>query len=111
MEMKYLFQDYSTKVGDYSDETFGIITDWTIFSLLVLIEGYVFLKLRFKLDTSGLLVLLLHFFVSILRILNHYLDFNTPTQISLNLLGTYLIWFSLYYFTLEMMLITNLLTQ
>ena len=90
---------------------FSQITDWLIFILLTLIEGFIFFKLRFKLDTSGLLTLFLHFAVSLIRIINLFLSFNSSIQIFLNLLGTYLIWFSFYYFTIEMELTRSLLSD
>ena len=90
---------------------FRQITDWVIFILLTLIEGFIFFKLRFKLDTSGILTLFLHFAVSLIRIINLYQSFNSPIQIFLNLLGTYLIWFSFYYFTIEMELTRSLMSD
>ena len=90
---------------------FRQITDWVIFILLTLIEGFIFFKLRFKLDTSGILTLFLHFAVSLIRIINLFLSFNSPIQIFLNLIGTYLIWFSFYYFTIEMELTRGLMSD
>ena len=97
-------------LGEWYDY-FRPITDWLIFILLTLIESFVFFKLRFRLDTSGMLTLFLHFAVSLIRIINLFLKFNSPIQIFLNLLGTYLIWFSFYYFTIEMQLTKSLLTD
>lgn len=90
-------------LGEWYDY-FWPISDWSIFVILTLVEGFVFLKLRFKLDISGLLTLILHYVVTVLRIINHYQPFNSPIQIFINLLGSYLIWFSFYYFTIEMKL-------
>ena len=90
---------------------FHQITDWVIFILLTLIEGFIFFKLHFKLDTSGILTLFLHFAVSLIRIINLYQSFNSLIQIFLNLIGTYLIWFSFYYFTIEMELTRSLMSD
>ena len=94
-----------------SSDYFGPILDWTVFVVLTLVEGFVFFKLRFRLDISGLLTLILHYVVSVLRIINHYQPFNSPFQIFINLLGSHLIWFSFYYFTIEMKLTQSLLTD
>ncbi len=94
-----------------SSDYFGPILDWTVFAVLTLVEGFVFFKLRFRLDISGLLTLILHYVVSVLRIINHYQPFNSPFQIFINLLGSHLIWFSIYYFTIEMKLTQSLLTD
>jgi hypothetical protein len=39
-------------------------------SLLILIEGFVFARLKFKVDISGIITLLLHLVVSALRVIN-----------------------------------------
>jgi hypothetical protein len=75
----------------------------------MLVERFVFLKLRFRLDISGLLTLILYYVVTVLRIINHYQAFNSPVQVFINFLGTYLILFSLYYFMIEMKLTLILL--
>ena len=104
------YLEQNSPLGEWYDY-FWPISDWAIFALLTLLEGFVFFRLRFKLDVSGLLTLILHYVVTVLRIINHYQPFNTPFQIFVNLLGSYLIWFSLYYFTIEMRLTQSLLTD
>ena len=101
--VEVLISQSDSPLGEWYDY-FWPISDWTVFVILTLVEGFVFLKLRFRLDISGLLTLILHYVVTVLRIINHYQPFNSPVQIFINLLGSYLIWFSFYYFTIEMKL-------
>ncbi len=46
------------------------ITDISILCLLTIIEAFVFIRLKFKVDFSGIVTLLLHFVVSALRVIN-----------------------------------------
>ena len=108
--MKFLIGESQSRLGVWYD-CFWPISDCTVFVILTLVEGFVFYKLRFRLDISGLLTLILHYVVSVLRIINHYQNFNSPVQIFVNLLGSYLIWFSFYYFTIEMKLMQRLFTD
>jgi hypothetical protein len=50
------------------------VSDWFIFFSLTIAEAFVFLKLKFQLDFSGKLTLLLHFVVSVIRIFNNYFE-------------------------------------
>ena len=63
-------------LGEWYDYLRPII-DWLVFILLTLIESFVFFKLRFKLDISGMLTLFLHFAVSLIRIINLFPTFNS----------------------------------
>ena len=78
------------------------VTDWSIFSILTLVELYVLIRLRFKIDFSGLLTLLIHFSVSLLRVMNNNIDIKGAFQYVFLVVGSNLIWFSLYYFTSEL---------
>jgi hypothetical protein len=82
-------------------------TDCFILFCLFPVELWVFIRLRFKVDKSGILTLVLHLIVSIIRILRSYLD---KLQ-GLMVVATTMIWISLYYFTFEMWLIKNTLTS
>ena len=87
------------------------IQDWFIFATLTLIETYIFVKLKFKLDFSGKLTLLLHFFVSAVRIFNSY--FTTAgvwQQCSIAISNTS-VWMSIYYFVLELKMIKATLSS
>jgi hypothetical protein len=77
------------------------VTDWSIFSILTLVELYVLIRLRFKIDFSGLLTLLIHFSVSLLRVMNN-IGIKAAFQYVFLVVGSNLIWFSLYYFTSEL---------
>jgi hypothetical protein len=78
------------------------VTDWSIFSILTLIELFVLIRLRFKIDFSGLLTLLIHFSVSLLRVMNNNIGIKAAFQYVFLVVGSNLIWFSLYYFTSEL---------
>ncbi len=59
----------------------ALYTDPFIFSTLSLVELWVFIRLRFKVDKSGILTLLLHLFASIIRILRSYLQMKIEALI------------------------------
>jgi len=84
----------------FNDITFYI--DYILFVILLIVEGFVFHKLEFKIDKSGKVTLLLHLIVSIVRVISTSLmpDFRSLLFITSNL-----IWISLHYFTFEMWLI------
>jgi hypothetical protein len=85
------------------------ITDITILCLLILIEGFVFVSLKFKVDFSGIVTLVLHFVVSALRVVNS-VRFSGYRNI-IQVLSSCLIWISLYYFTYEMYFICATLSS
>ncbi len=64
-------------------------------------------RLKFRIDFSGLLTLLIHFSVSLLRVLNDNVEVKESWQLVLLVVGSNLVWFSLYYFTSELQLIKN----
>ena len=51
--------------------------DWIILSVLTLVELFVLIKLRFKIDFSGMLTLIVHLFVSLLRLINGNIGIKT----------------------------------
>ena len=81
-------------------------TDLLIFATLLPIELLVYLKLKFKIDRSGLLTLLLHLLVSMIRIVRSQLDQFQGLIVVTGIM----IWISLHYFTFEMQLIKIKLT-
>lgn len=84
------------------DETLWI--DALIFVLIFIAEVYAFIRLKFQMDFSGKLTLILHFIVSLLRLCFHLI--NAKTIISLIIqVPQSLVSFSLYYFVFEMKLI------
>ena len=46
------------------------VSDITILSLMCAIEGFVFIRLKFKVDFSGKVTLIFHIVVSALRVIN-----------------------------------------
>lgn len=58
-----------------------------------------------------MLTLFIHYFVSVTRLINDNIEVKTGSQIVLFLIGSNMIWFSLYYFTCELLLIKNSLSQ
>jgi hypothetical protein len=78
---------------------------------LTLLESFVFIKLKLKLDFSGKLTLLLHFFVSAIRIFNTYLTPVGVWQSCSILISNTAVWMSLYYFVLELKMIQTTLSR
>ena len=82
-------------------------TDILIFGILLSVELLVLIKLKFKIDRSGLLTLLLHMLVSMFRVVRSQLEYLQ----GLIVVTAIMIWISLHYFTFEMQLIKIKLTQ
>ncbi len=76
-------------------------TDFLIIVALFLVELWVLINLRFKVDTSGIITLLLHLIISITRIIRSYV----AKLEGLMVVAGILLWISLHYFTFEMQLI------
>jgi hypothetical protein len=79
------------------------VIDWITLFIQNLTLSFVFYKLRLNFDPSGIFTLILHFFVAILRLIDDYAPFFNPHY--------WLVWFSLYYFTVEMKIMQALLTE
>jgi hypothetical protein len=47
-----------------------LYVDWFIFASLLSVELWVFIRLRLKMDKSGILTLLIHLLITIIRIIN-----------------------------------------
>ena len=67
------------------------------------VELFVFIKLRFKIDFSGTLTLLIHFFVSLMKLVDNYIARETSSHAIFFLIGINMIVYSLCYFTCELM--------
>ena len=86
----------------------AFVDDIVLFVLITLAEGYLFWRLKFRVDRSGLLTLLLYWVASLFRFLYHILPDVTLHSVVYEVFITMcqiLIWVSLYYFTFEMRLI------
>ena len=80
-----------------------------IFASMLMIFSFVFVKLKFKMDFSGILTLLLHLIVAVQRLVNDFIFVTEELNNNFQVLGNGLIWISLYYFTFEMMIIKSTL--
>lgn len=85
------------------------VSDISILTLIVLIEGFVFVRLNFRVDFSGIVTLILHLVVSALRVINS-VSFQLVRHV-LQVITSVLIWISLYYFTFEMAFIKATLSS
>jgi hypothetical protein len=89
------------------EETVKVASDWITFSVLAVLELFILIKFRFKIDISGTLTLFVHLFVSLVRLIGDYVKSNIAVQRTLFLNGANMISYSLYYFTCELMHIRN----
>jgi hypothetical protein len=70
---------------------------------------YVFKKLKFKIDITGFLSLLLYLAATLFRAVDYFFDpYNGVIDI-IQLECMILVWYSLYYFELEMLRIKNII--
>ena len=87
--------------------------DAMIFIIVSIFETFTFIRLKFKMDFSGKLTLILHFIVSLLRLISHLIPFEGALLIVWFFFFDIckdLVSFSLNYFIFEMKLINNTLT-
>lgn len=84
------------------------LVQYSILALLLPLEIFLFVKLRFQIDPSGIITLLIYLLVAIMRVIEQAF-FLTP---NLNLIdfifivfSQILVWFAVYYFTMEMKVI------
>jgi hypothetical protein len=79
----------------------AFIEDIVILSILALVEALLFIRLRCKIDLSGIFLLLLTLAVAILRVLKGQDTLKEHFTI-INVICQLLIWFALYYFTFDL---------
>ena len=79
--------------------------------LLALVSSYlfVFIKLKFKMDITGALSLLLYLVAMVIRAVDFFFDPNSGVIDIIQLESQILEWYSLYYFALEMLRIRHLI--
>ena len=96
--------------SEFTDDVdnIALYTDPLILACLSFVVLWVLIRLRFKVDRSGILTLLLHVISSILRILRSFLNIKVEPLV---VVAGILIWISLYYFTFEMQFIKITLTS
>jgi len=85
-------------------ETISTYTDWAIFGCILITEAVVFWVLKFKMDKSGIITLLIHLMISIMRVGSSFLGI-------LAVVCGILVWMSLHYFIFEMWYIKNTLAS
>ncbi len=83
-------------------------SDASILATLFIVELFVFIKLKLNIDRPGIITLILHLIVSLLRAIRDFV-FNEP--LALIAVSNTLIWFSLHYFTFQMWFIKITLTS
>lgn len=75
--------------------------DITILVILLIFELIVFYKLKFKIDRSGILTLLLHILISSIRVYNSSTLESYDSERALISFSSMMVWCSLHYFTFE----------
>lgn len=88
-----------------------MIIDCAILAILTFVEIALFIKLKFKMDFSGKLTLLLLLLASAIRFLADFWNIGSEAFLTLITVCTTLIWLSLYYFVFEMLLIKHLILE
>lgn len=73
--------------------------------LVALVSSYlfIFIKLKFKIDITGFLSLLLYLVGMMIRAVDYFFDPSSGVIDLIQLESQILVWYSLYYFTLEML--------
>ena len=74
-----------------------------MFASLFVVEAFVFTKLSWKMDSSGILTLLSYLTASFLRILPNMFKINIFVRAILEFVTSYLVVFVIYYFTFEIL--------
>ena len=98
-----------------SDDQYGTVryiaqySDIVILIILLSFETFIFIKLRFNVDKSGILTLFLYLLISIFRVISSAVW--EPSLGSLFILAANLAWITLHYFTYEMWIIQTALTS
>ena len=92
----------------HAREVASLTLDIAALSIIVIVEAALFVRLRFKVDFTGKLTLILHLVVAALRVFVNRLEAEQKNSSGTNpfdMLSVFsqaLIWLSLYYFTFEM---------
>ena len=78
-----------------SETNLDNLIQYSEFAVLLLIETFVFIALKGKIDPSGIVTLLSYLAASLLRILPSFILVQYSTQ--------YIVWFVIYFFTFEIL--------
>ena len=88
----------------------AFIADIVILTVLAFVEALLFIRLKCKIDLSGLFLLLLSLTVAILRIIKGNEVKSMQFKI-INVICQLLIWFALYYFTFDLQIVKETLSS
>lgn len=78
---------------------------YSILGMLLPLELFLFIKLRFRIDPSGIVTLLIYLVVATLRVIEQAAltsPFDNLADFILIVFSQILVWFAVYYFTMEM---------
>ena len=85
---------------------YQVYQNWVIFVLTILVLPIVFISLKFKIDPSGIVTLSLYLLISAGRVAANYVeDKSTFEYFTFKVQFVNLMWISVYYFTIQLMLI------
>jgi hypothetical protein len=88
----------------------AFVEDIVILSILSLVEGFLFIRLKFKIDLSGIFLLILSLTVAILRVIKGSESSDLKFKI-INVICQLLMWFALYYFTFDFQIVKETLSS
>ena len=86
-----------------SETSIDQLIQYSLFAVLLLIEGYVFIALKGRIDPSGIVTLLSYLLASFLRILPNIFEINITFDVMVDFTTQVLVWFVIYYFTFEIL--------
>ena len=86
-----------------TDSSIEQLIQYSVFAALLLIEGYVFIALKGRIDPSGIVTLLSYLLASFLRILPSIFEMNITFDVMVDFTTQVLVWFVIYYFTFEIL--------
>lgn len=86
-----------------SETSIDQLIQYSLFAVLLLIEGYVFIALKGRIDPSGIVTLLSYLLASFLRIIPSIFEINITFDVMVDFTTQVLVWFVIYYFTFEIL--------
>jgi hypothetical protein len=86
-----------------SETSIEHLIQYSVFAALLLIEGYVFIALKGRIDPSGIVTLLSYLAASFLRILPSIFEMNVAFYVLIEYTTQYLVYFVIYFFTFEIL--------
>ena len=86
-----------------TDSSVEQLIQYSVLVALLLIEGYVFIALKGRIDPSGIVTLLSYLLASFLRILPSIFEMNITFNVMVDFTTQVLVLFVIYYFTFEIL--------